>query len=147
VSYHADSGTRVSSEHRAAISSDEGYLDIEGAPQQAPSPARTWCPASRDWLASWRSCSAGELDTKISGITSAIRAGQPVDVKQKLIEQITASWFEIAGQPAKQVVAGLTEIDSDVTMEYGLILPHPGDEAAWFVDNADALERIQGTGL
>jgi hypothetical protein len=32
-------------------------------------------------------------------------------------------------------------------MEYGLILPHPGDEAAWFVDNADALERIQGTGL
>jgi hypothetical protein len=34
-------------------------------------------------------------------------------------------------------------------MEYGLILPHHGDEAAWawFVDNADALERIQGTGL
>jgi hypothetical protein len=68
---------------------------------------------------------------------------------KKLIEQITASWSEIARQPAKQVVAGLTEIDSDVTMGYGLILQHHGDEAAWawFVDNADALELIQGTGL
>jgi phenylpyruvate tautomerase PptA (4-oxalocrotonate tautomerase family) len=93
------------------------------------------------------SYSAGELDTKITGITGAIRAGRPLDVKQKLIKRITASWSEITGQPAKQVVAGLTEIDSDVTMEYGLILPHPGGETEWFAQNADALDGIQGTGL
>ena len=47
----------------------------------------------------------------------------------------------------KQVVAGLNEIDSDVTMEYGLILPDPGHEPEWFAKNADALDGIQGTGL
>ena len=91
--------------------------------------------------------SAGELDTKISGIQGAIRAGRPLDVKQKLIKQISASWSEITGQPEKQLVAGLSEIDSDVSMEYGLILPHPGGESEWFATNASALDGIQGTGL
>ena len=91
--------------------------------------------------------SAGEIDNKISGITGAIRAGRALAVKQKLIKQICASWSEITGQPLKRLVAGLTEIDSDVTMEYGLILPHPGGETEWFATNAKALDGIQGTGL
>src|SRR5262252_4867751 len=86
--------------------------------------------------------SAGELDTKISGITGAIRAGRPLDVKQKLIKRISKAWSDITGQSQKQVVAGLSEIDSDVTMEYGLILPHPGGEAEWFARNAAALDGI-----
>lgn len=91
--------------------------------------------------------SAGGLDNKITGITGSIREGRPLEVKQKLIQQICKSWSEITGQPEKQVVAGLTEIDSDVTMEYGLILPHPGGETEWFATNADTLDGIQGTGL
>ena len=91
--------------------------------------------------------SAGELDNNISGITGAIRAGRTLAVKQKLIKQICASWSEITGQPLKRLVAGLTEIDSDVTMEYGLILPRPGGETEWFATNAKALDGIQGTGL
>lgn len=91
--------------------------------------------------------SAGELDARISGITGAIRAGRPLEVKQKLITRISKAWSEITGQPQKQVLAGLNEIDSDVTMEYGLILPHPGGEKEWFVKNAADLDGIQGTGL
>lgn len=91
--------------------------------------------------------SVGELDTKISGIQGAIRAGRPLDVKQKLIKRISASWSEITRLPQKQLLAGLNEIDSDVTMEYGLILPHPGGETEWFATNAGALDGIQGTGL
>lgn len=91
--------------------------------------------------------SAGEIDTKISGIQGAIRAGRPLEVKQALIKQISAAWSKITGQTEKQVLAGLTEIDSDITMEYGLILPHPGGETEWFAVNADALDGIQGTGL
>jgi hypothetical protein len=53
---------------------------------------------------------------------------------------------EITGQSAKQLIAGLTEIDSEIQMEYGLILPKPGDEPKWFADNADALDGISGTG-
>jgi hypothetical protein len=91
--------------------------------------------------------SAGELDTKISGITGAIRAGRTLDVKQKLIKRIAASWSAITGQPEKQLLAGLNEVDSDITMEYGLILPHSGGETEWFATNADALDGIQGTGI
>lgn len=93
------------------------------------------------------SYSAGEPDTKISGITGSIRAGRTLEVKQKLIKQISAAWSAITGQPEKQLIAGLTEIDSDITMEYGLILPHPGGENDWFATNAAALDGIQGTGL
>lgn len=91
--------------------------------------------------------SAGEIDTKISGIQGAIRAGRPLAVKQKLIKRISASWSAITGQPEKQILAGLSEIDSDISLEYGLILPHPGDETEWFTVNKDALGGIQGTGL
>ncbi|WP_043666151.1 tautomerase family protein [Streptomyces xylophagus] len=91
--------------------------------------------------------SAGEIDTKISGIQGAIRAGRPLEVKQKLLKNIVASWSAITGQPEKQVLAGISEIDSDTSMEYGLILPHPGGETAWFATNAEALDGIQGTGL
>lgn len=93
------------------------------------------------------SYSAGDLDSNISGIQGAIRAGRTLEVKQQLIKRISAAWSEVTGQPPKQVLAGLTEIDSDVTMEYGLILPHPGGETEWFAKNADALDGIQGTGL
>jgi len=91
--------------------------------------------------------SAGEIDNKISGITGAIREGRTLAQKQKLIKQICASWSEITGLPVKQLVGGLTEIDSDVTMEYGLILPHHGGETEWFARNKGALDGIQGTGL
>ena len=91
--------------------------------------------------------SAGEIDNKLSGITGAIRAGRPLEVKQKLIKRISASWSEITGQSQKHLVAGLTELDPDVVMEYGLILPHPGGEKEWFANNAVALDGIQGTGM
>ena len=54
------------------------------------------------------SYSAGEPDAKLSGIQGAIRAGRTLDVKQKLIKRICASWSEITGQPEKQVLADLT---------------------------------------
>jgi hypothetical protein len=91
--------------------------------------------------------SAGEPDTKLTGIQGSIRAGRTLEVKQSLIKRIVESWCEITGQPAKQVLAGLTEIDSEIQMEYGLLLPRPGDESEWFATNADAPDGIQGTGL
>jgi hypothetical protein len=39
------------------------------------------------------------------------------------------------------------EIDSDVAIEYGLNLPHSGEEPAWFAENAEALSDISGTSL
>jgi phenylpyruvate tautomerase PptA (4-oxalocrotonate tautomerase family) len=93
------------------------------------------------------SYTAGEVDSKISSITGLIRAGRPLDVKQNLIKRISASWSAITGQPERELVAGLTEIDPDVAMEFGLILPRPGVEAEWFAANADALDGIHATSL
>jgi phenylpyruvate tautomerase PptA (4-oxalocrotonate tautomerase family) len=93
------------------------------------------------------SYTAGEVDSKISWITGAIRAGRPLEVKQQLIKRISASWSEITGQPEKELVANLTEVDPEVVMEFGLILPRPGDEAEWFATNADALDGVVGAGL
>jgi hypothetical protein len=71
----------------------------------------------------------------------------PSTKKQTLIKRIVDSWCKITGQPKTQVLAGPTEIESDITMEYGLILPHPGGETEWFATNAEALDGIQGTRL
>jgi hypothetical protein len=57
-----------------------------------------------------------------------VREGRPLEVNQELIQTIVASCSKITGQPAKEVLAGLSEINSDMTMDYGLILPHPGGE-------------------
>src|SRR5271168_4064732 len=86
-------------------------------------------------------------DTKISGITGQVRDGRSVEVKQKLIQKIVAKWTEITGQPAKEVIGGISERKSLTQREDGMLLPHPGEEAEWFKKNADTLDRIQGTGL
>jgi phenylpyruvate tautomerase PptA (4-oxalocrotonate tautomerase family) len=91
--------------------------------------------------------SADGVDRKLSGITGAIRAGRPVKVKQELLKKITESWSAITGQPAKQIVAGISDLDPETVMEYGLILPRPGGEAEWFRANRDALDGITGTGI
>lgn len=93
------------------------------------------------------SYSADGLDPKITGITGSVRAGRSLEVNQRLIQTIVAKWSEITGQSRKEVVAGLTEINSDITMEYGLILPHPGGESDWFKTNAAALDGITADGL
>jgi phenylpyruvate tautomerase PptA (4-oxalocrotonate tautomerase family) len=127
---------------KAAIANaiTDAHVEATGAP-------RVFVHVFFNQLPPGTSYSAGAVDGKIAGIQGAIRAGRPLEVKQKLIKRISASWCAITGQPAKQLLAGLTEIDSDVSMEYGLILPPPGDEAEWFVTNKDALDGIQGTGL
>ena len=91
--------------------------------------------------------SAGQRDTTLSLISGTIRAGRSIEVKQQLVKTIVESWSQITGQPIAQVVAGLTEVEPEVIMEYGLFLPRPGDEAEWFSANRDALHGIHGTGL
>jgi phenylpyruvate tautomerase PptA (4-oxalocrotonate tautomerase family) len=95
-------------------------------------------------LPSGSAFTAGEVDTEISLIAGAIRAGRPLEVKQKLIKRISASWSAITGQPEKRLVAGLTEVDPDVTMEYGQFVSRPGAEGEWFATNASALDGVQG---
>jgi phenylpyruvate tautomerase PptA (4-oxalocrotonate tautomerase family) len=89
----------------------------------------------------------GNPDKKISGIQGAVRAGRPLEQRQALAQRLSSDWSRITGQPAKEVMVGINEIVSETQMEYGLLLPKPGDEPKWFSDNAKALDGISGTGL
>jgi phenylpyruvate tautomerase PptA (4-oxalocrotonate tautomerase family) len=91
--------------------------------------------------------SAGTLDPHITFIHGLIRAGRPLEVRQKLAKKISAAWSRLTGQPEKQLVLNLTDIDPSTVMEYGLILPRPGAEAEWFKTNREALGGIEGTGI
>jgi phenylpyruvate tautomerase PptA (4-oxalocrotonate tautomerase family) len=125
---------------KVAAAITDAHVEVTGAP-------RLFVHTFFNELPPGISYSADGPDPKISGITGSIRAGRSLEEKQKLIKRIVASWTEITGQPAKELIAGLTEIESASQMEYGLILPKPGDEPQWFADNADALDGISGTGL
>ena len=125
---------------KVAAAITDAHVEATGAP-------RSFVHVFFNELPPGAAYSAGGVDRKISGITGAIRAGRSLEVKQRLLKKIAASWSEITGQPLKEVVAGLTELDPNTVMEYGLILPRPGDEAEWFKTNADALGGIEGTGM
>src|SRR5277367_5119851 len=115
---------------RIAAAITDAHVEATGAP-------RAFVHVFFNQMPRGVSYSADGLDPKITGITGSVREGRTLAVKQKLIKTIVAKWSEITGQSPKEVVAGLSEIDSDVTMEYGLILPHPGGEDEWFKKNAD----------
>lgn len=116
----------------------DAHVEATGAP-------RVFVHVFFNELPAGGSYTGGEVDSKISSITGLIRAGRPLDVKQNLIKRISASWSAITGQPERELVAGLTEIDPEVAMEFGRILPRPGEEAEWFAANADALDGIAVT--
>lgn len=90
---------------------------------------------------------AGKLCSATTLISGTIRAGRSVEVKQQLLHAIVDAWTQVTGQPVEQVVAGLSEVDPQVTMEYGLLLPAPGEEAEWFTTHEAALRGIHGTGF
>ena len=125
---------------RIASAITDAHVEATGAP-------RTFVHVFFNEMPPGIAYSAGEPDAEVTGITGSIRQGRTLEQKQKLVKQIMTSWCEITGQSPKHVIAGLTEIESDITMEYGLILPPPGDEPEWFAKNADALDGISGTGL
>jgi phenylpyruvate tautomerase PptA (4-oxalocrotonate tautomerase family) len=91
--------------------------------------------------------SAGKQEDTLLFINGLIRVGRPLEVKQKLILAISASVSKITGKPEREFLVGVSEIDPATSMEMGLILPRPGEEAAWFAVNKEKLGGIEGTGL
>jgi phenylpyruvate tautomerase PptA (4-oxalocrotonate tautomerase family) len=138
ASHHGLLTTEMKTEVAEAIT--QAHVDATGAP-------RSFVHVFFNEVPPGIAYSAGALDNKITGIQGAIRENRTLEQKQRLIKRIVADWSRITGQSPKEVVAGLNEIDSATSMEYGLILPPPGKEPEWFRDNAEALDGISGTGL
>ena len=67
----------------------------------------------------------------VSVIAGTIRAGRDRATRAELLTRLSEAWLAITGENARNLVIGLNEIDPTSIMEAGLIMPTPGEEAAW----------------
>ena len=89
----------------------------------------------------------GEPDTHTTLINGTVRAGRSLAVRQNLMKAISQSWSSLTGQPEEQLLINITEVDASTVMEAGLILPQPGEEAAWFEHNRARLSALAPDGI
>jgi phenylpyruvate tautomerase PptA (4-oxalocrotonate tautomerase family) len=67
----------------------------------------------------------------VSVIAGTIRAGRDRATRAELLTRLSEAWLAITGGDARNLIIGLNEIDPTSIMEAGLIMPAPGEEAAW----------------
>ena len=92
---------------------------------------------------------AGQQDTEFSFIHCHIRSGRTLEVRQRMLREISDSWSRLTGQPAVQLLLDMAETHAADIMEAGLTLPEPGQEMAWFEEHKNQLselapERVHG---
>lgn len=64
-------------------------------------------------------------------IHGLIRAGRTREQKMPLMAEVAAQAAEICSVGSEDVWMYLQDIDADQMIEYGRVLPAPGEEAAW----------------
>ena len=64
-------------------------------------------------------------------VNGQIRAGRTTAAKDALIAQMLASVADAAGLPANHVWIYITDLIPRQMVEFGNVLPEPGDEAKW----------------
>ena len=75
-------------------------------------------------------------------INAIVRAGRTLETRQALLKSLSAAWSRVTGQPERNLVIRVEEADAATIMEAGLIMPQPGEEAAWFAKNKTVLGEI-----
>jgi phenylpyruvate tautomerase PptA (4-oxalocrotonate tautomerase family) len=60
-----------------------------------------------------------------------IRSGRPAQVRTAIAEGITTAAEEVAGIPRQHIWVYLNELARTDMVEFGAVLPPPGEEAAW----------------
>lgn len=65
-------------------------------------------------------------------IRADIRAGRTEALKRQLLERIMSEVADVLGLAPEQVRIYICEIPGPNIAEYGQIMPHPGEEEAWF---------------
>ncbi len=76
-------------------------------------------------------------------INAIVRAGRPLETRQALLKALSASWSRLTGQSERNLVLKVEEVDAATVLEAGLVMPQPGEEAAWFEKHKAALGEIK----
>jgi phenylpyruvate tautomerase PptA (4-oxalocrotonate tautomerase family) len=128
----------LSPEIKAAIAKEITRIHIEftAAPEAFVNVVFSDLPLGSHFLGS----AVRENGTLINAI---VRAGRTLETRQALLKSLSAAWSRLTGQPERNLVLRVEEADAATIMEAGLIMPRPGEEAAWFETNKAVLGEMQ----
>ena len=136
--YQCATSLALSPETKAAIAKEFTRIHVEstGAPEPFVNIVFSDLPLGSHYL-------AGAVRENGTLINAIVRAGRTLKTRQALLTSLSAAWARLTGQPERNLVLRVEEADAATIMEAGLIMPRPGEEAAWFEANRAILGEMQ----
>ena len=128
--YQCSTSKTLSPEIKAAIAREFTRIHVEftGAPEPFVNIVFSDLPWGSHYL-------AGAIRENGTLINAIVRAGRTLETRQALLKALSAAWSRLTGQPERNLVLKIEEADAATIMEAGLIMPRPGEEAAWLEAN------------
>ena len=132
--YQCVTSRSLSPEMRAAIAKEFTRIHVEftAAPEPFVNVVFSDLPLGAHYL-------AGKVRENGTLINAIVRAGRTLETRQALLKSLSAAWSRLTGQPERNLVLRVEEAQASTIMEAGLIMPEPGQEAAWLEANKAAL--------
>ena len=135
--YQCVTSKTLSPETKAAIAKEITRIHVEftAAPEPFINVVFSELPLGSHYL-------AGAVRENGTLINAIVRAGRTLETRQALLKSLSAAWSRLTGQPERNLILKVEEADPAVIMEAGLIMPRPGEEAAWMEANKTALGEL-----
>ena len=135
--YQCVTSKTLSPETKAAIAKEITRIHVEftAAPEPFINVVFSDLPLGSHYL-------AGAVRENGTLINAIVRAGRTLETRQALLKSLSAAWSRLTGQPERNLILKVEEADPAVIMEAGLIMPRPGEEAAWIEANKTALGEL-----
>ena len=132
--YQCVTSKTLSPETKAAIAKEITRIHVEftAAPEPFVNVVFSDLPLGSHYL-------AGAVRENGTLINAIVRAGRTLETRQALLKSLSAAWSRLTGQPERNLILKVEEADPAVIMEAGLIMPRPGEEAAWLEANKTVL--------
>jgi len=136
--YQCATSLALSPETKAAIAKEFTRIHVESTGAPEPFVNIVFCdlPLGSHYL-------AGAVRENGTLINAIVRAGRTLKTRQALLTSLSAAWARLTGQPERNLVLRVEEADTATIMEAGLVMPRPGEEAAWFEANKAILGEMQ----
>jgi phenylpyruvate tautomerase PptA (4-oxalocrotonate tautomerase family) len=77
-----------------------------------------------------------------SVLNGAIRVGRDLEIRQRILRELSQMWTRLTGQTEGELLISLWENPAENVMEAGLIFPGLGQEQQWFEENRDRLTEL-----
>src|SRR6202046_1691681 len=124
--YQCATSQVLSSDLKRAVAKEITRIHVEftGAPEPFVNVVFSALPLGSHYL-------AGAVRENGALINAIVRAGRTLETRQALLKSLSAAWSRLTGQPERNLILKVEEADAETIMEAGLIMPRPGEEAAW----------------